>query len=55
MVDILKLLYGDNNLSKCCSYKVFVQCGGEGSSYYVCKKCNKPCDLKDIKIGENDK
>ena len=31
-------------VSRCCKEKVWVQCGGEGSSYYVCGKCDAPCD-----------
>lgn len=42
--ELLKKLYGDEVVSKCCKYKMFVQHGNEGTSYYVCKKCGKPCD-----------
>jgi hypothetical protein len=34
--------------SKCCNAKVKV--GGKGMThYYVCTKCNKPCDVKESK------
>lgn len=50
MMDALKMLYGDNNVSKCCKSKFFVQYGGEATSYYVCKKCHKACDLLPIGV-----
>ena len=31
-------------VSRCCKEKVYVQCGGECTSYYVCTKCGKACD-----------
>jgi len=31
-------------VSRCCKEKVWVQCGHEGASYYVCGKCDVPCD-----------
>ena len=33
-------------MSKCCNKLVFVESGGEGMSYYVCKQCHLACDLK---------
>lgn len=30
--------------SKCCDGKVLMLCG-ENSSYYICQRCHKPCDV----------
>jgi hypothetical protein len=31
-------------LSNCHKKPIFVEHGGEGTSFYVCKHCHKPCD-----------
>ncbi len=31
-------------VSKCCRDKIFVQCGDEGTAYYVCNKCSLATD-----------
>lgn len=43
-LNLLKKLYGDPIVSRCCKSKVFVQYADSGSAYYICKKCSKPCD-----------
>ena len=43
-VNLLKKLYGDPMVSRCCKSKVFVQHASEGGACYTCKKCAKPCD-----------
>lgn len=35
--------------SKCCSAKMYVVNGREGTSYYACYKCDRPCDPKSTK------
>jgi len=42
--ELLKKLYSNETVSKCCKSKLFVQHGNEGTSFYVCKKCSRPCD-----------
>ena len=32
--------------TKCCNARWHVHCGNEGTSFYVCNKCNEACDLK---------
>jgi hypothetical protein len=40
-----RLAVQKNIKSLCCDATVYV--GGEGSThYYVCSKCEKPCDVK---------
>ena len=48
--DLLKKLYGENLISKCCLDKLSVKHGGEGTSFYVCRKCCLPCDA--IAVGD---
>lgn len=36
-------------LSKCCKAKASVDTADEGTSCYMCEKCNKPCDLDNWK------
>lgn len=45
---LLKQLYGEEMVSKCCKKKIFVIHGGEGTSYYACKGCNMPCDSVNV-------
>lgn len=33
-------------LSRCCENEVIVESANEGDSWYVCKKCNIPCDTR---------
>jgi len=35
-----------NNNSNCCGSFVYVDGDEEGTHYYVCSKCHKPCDIK---------
>lgn len=32
------------DISNCCGGFISVHCGGEGTSYYICDACGKPCD-----------
>jgi len=55
-----KKVYDKTRISMCCQAPVFV--GGddrEGTHYYICEKCNKPCDSEglntDILFRELDK
>jgi len=32
--------------SNCCNSFVYVDGDEEGTHYYVCSKCHKPCDIK---------
>ncbi len=43
-LELLKKLYGDPSVSKCCKHKYFLQHVSEGESYFVCKRCYKPCE-----------
>lgn len=31
-------------LSRCCKVPVWVYCGNEGTSFYVCERCDRACD-----------
>lgn len=31
-------------VSRCCKAQVWVHCGNEGTSFYVCRLCDKACD-----------
>lgn len=31
-------------ISRCCKKPVYVYCGGEGTSFYLCGRCDMPCD-----------
>jgi hypothetical protein len=42
--DLLKKLYGENIVSKCCLDKLLIKHSGEGDSFYVCRKCCLPSD-----------
>jgi hypothetical protein len=33
------------NKSTCCNETVRVNRGGEGTNYYICNKCDQPCDV----------
>jgi hypothetical protein len=53
----------EQELSNCCKAQVTVDSADEGTSCYVCIKCNKPCDLfennkeqvsVDMGIGESN-
>jgi len=35
----------DKELSNCCKAKVEVISGEEGTSFWLCTKCKKPCDI----------
>lgn len=55
-----KKVYDKTRISTCCQAPVFV--GGddkEGTHYYVCEKCSKPCDSEglntDVLFRELDK
>lgn len=49
ILGLLKLLYGERMVSKCCKDQVIVEHGDSESMYYVCEKCNKSCDITDLK------
>lgn len=34
----------DNRISICCNAKVLINGSKEGTNYYICSKCNNPCD-----------
>lgn len=38
-------------VSRCCRKNVWVHSGGEGTSYYVCGKCDHACDTLDASDG----
>lgn len=31
-------------VSRCCKEKVWIYCGNEGNSFYVCERCDLACD-----------
>jgi len=31
-------------VSRCCKHEVYVFSANEGTSFYLCGKCNRPCD-----------
>lgn len=35
---------GSKGLSKCCKAATSTYSGGEGTSFYICIRCEKPCD-----------
>lgn len=49
MMGLLKLLYGEKMVSKCCKENVRVEHGDSESMYYVCEACHRPCDTTDLK------
>lgn len=52
-LDLLKQLYGDVLVSMCHKDKLCV-IHANSMSYYICKKCNKPCEAISLKaIGES--
>lgn len=44
ILGLLKLLYGEKMLSKCCKEEIKVEHGDSESMYYVCLNCDLPCD-----------
>lgn len=47
-------------ISNCCNDKIEIKYGGEGTSFYYCKKCDNACDTKcsinfDVELNENDR
>lgn len=43
-LDLLKKLYKDFILSRCCKSSLIISYGQEGTSFYLCKSCLKPCE-----------
>lgn len=43
-IDLRRLL--DEPKTKCCGYTALVEGSGEGTYYYVCRKCRKACDVE---------
>ena len=37
-------IYDPLRFSSCCKARVYVNSSDEGTSYYVCDECGKPCD-----------
>lgn len=52
--DLVKKLYGNNVVSKCCKDKLLVENCNEGTSYYICNRCNKPCGTRHIEDMSGD-
>jgi hypothetical protein len=46
--DLVKKLYGNNVVSNCCRYKILLKYCNKDNSYYICKKCSKPCETHHI-------
>jgi hypothetical protein len=47
LLEVTKMVCMSEKLSKCCGKDVKVEGGDEGTYYYVCKECDKACDLKE--------
>lgn len=41
-------------VSRCCKDEVYVYSAHEGTSFYVCTKCDRPCDTRMRKEDESD-
>jgi hypothetical protein len=52
-MELLKRLYGDEEMSKCCKARLIVEHTPEGTSYYVCTACGRPSTL--VPLGDDFK